>query len=50
MDKLTIKWWIDRCINFEKENEELKKQLFIATSRLTQQEAEIARLERTQQY
>ena len=50
MDTVTIKWWIDRCAQFEKENDELKKQLFIATSRLVQQEAEITRLERNQKY
>ena len=50
MDKVTVKWWIDHSSILEKENTELKKQLQIATIRLVQQEAEIARLERNQKY
>ena len=50
MDRVTIKWWIDRCAMFEKENEELKDKVESLMSTIVHQEVEMSRLERNQKY
>jgi hypothetical protein len=50
MDRVTIKWWIDRCAMFEEENLKLKEKVEGMMSTIINQECEISRLERNQRY
>jgi hypothetical protein len=50
MDRVTIKWWIDRSAMLEEENLKLKKKIEDMMSTIIHQECEISRLERNQRY
>jgi len=50
MDRVTIKWWIDRCAMLEEKNSKLKEKVEGMMSTIINQECEIARLERNQCY
>lgn len=50
MDRVTIKWWIDRAAMLEEENLKLKQKVEDMMSTIIHQECEISRLERNQRY
>jgi len=48
MDTVTIKWWIKRSIQLEKENKKLKEMIDDMAKIIAHQESELRRLERFQ--
>jgi hypothetical protein len=48
MDTVTIKWWINRSIQLEKENKKLKEMIDDMAKIIAHQESELRRVERLQ--